>query len=347
MKTELGEAAARQALWDCLEEIPFLQLREVSEDVNISGPDFRLDIRINNRALKLVAEYKSSGQPRLAREASLQIKNWVENGLGIYGVFLAPYISPASAEICQKAGVGYMDLAGNCLLSFENVFIKREGKPNSDIQKRELRSLYSPKAERILRVLLSKPKENWRTETMAEAARVSYGQVSNVKKLLIDRDWIRPQENGLQLSNPKELLDEWAGQYQFQRNKVLDFYAMNEVNEAEYLLAEACRQQDRQYALTAFSGAARIAPVVRYQRVAAYVEGDIDELTNSLGWKLVSSGANINLLTPYDEGVFFDARDTKGVVLATPVQIYLDLQAQHGRGEEAAQAIRKVIEQAW
>jgi hypothetical protein len=33
--------------------------------------------------------------------------------------------------------------------------------------------------------------------------------------------------------------------------------------------------------------------------------------------------------------------------LVTPIQIYLDLQNYRNRGQEAAQAIRKVIEQSW
>ncbi|MDO9129159.1 MAG: type IV toxin-antitoxin system AbiEi family antitoxin, partial [Anaerolineales bacterium] len=97
----------------------------------------------------------------------------------------------------------------------------------------------------------------------------------------------------------------------------------------------------------AFSGAARLAPAVRYQRAVAYVDSDPDSLTDSLGWKRVTSGANVSLLVPYDEGVFFDSREMDGMQLVTPVQIYLDLQNYRSRGQEAAQAIRKVIDQSW
>jgi Transcriptional regulator, AbiEi antitoxin, Type IV TA system len=99
--------------------------------------------------------------------------------------------------------------------------------------------------------------------------------------------------------------------------------------------------------LTAFSGAARLAPAVRYQRAVVYVDSDPDSLTVSLGWKQVTSGSNVSLLIPYDEGVFFDSREIEGIQLATSVQIYLDLQNYRGCGREAAQAIRKVIDQSW
>jgi hypothetical protein len=347
MKTETGQEAAFQALRNCLEEIPFLQLADVPAIENAFKPDFRMGIRIQNRSLTILAEYKSSGQPRLAREAALQIKNWLDSGQGDYGVFTAPYISSEAAAICKDAGVGYLDLAGNCFLSFETIYVHREGKPNSNIQRREQRSLYSPKAERILRVLLSRPQQGWKTETLAEAAQVSFGQVANVKKFLADREWLTQNGDGIRLKDPGTVLDQWATQYRFSRNQVVDYYALTEVAECEYQLAEACQRKGMRYALTAFSGAARLAPAVRYQRAVVYVDGDLDSLTNSLGWKPVTSGSNVSILVPYDEGVFFENREVGGTQLAAPIQIFLDLQNYRGRGQEAAQAIRKVIEQSW
>jgi hypothetical protein len=347
MKILAGEIIAFQALRECLEEVPFLQLMNSPASENVSGLDFQVEIRIHNCSLVVLAEYKSSGQPRLAREAALRIKDWMSKGRGDYGVFTAPYISPEAALICKEAGIGYLDLAGNCLLSFETVYVHREGKPNSSVQRRELRSLYSPKAERILRALISRPQQSWKTDALAEAVQVSFGQVANVKKYLADREWLAQNRGGIRLNNPSAVLDEWIAQYRFTRNQVMDYYALSEVAESEYQLAEACQRQEMRYALTAFSGAARLAPVVRYQRAVAYVEGNLNTLTESLGWKTVATGANVSLLVPYDEGVFFDNREMDGTQLVSPVQIYLDLQSYSSRGQEAAQAIRKVIEQSW
>lgn len=347
MKTESAELMALRALQDCLKEIPFIQVIEESHTVNALTPDIRLDIRVQNRPLTMLAEYKGNGQPRIARQAVNQLKNWLANQQGAYGIFIAPYISPDAAAVCKDAGIGYLDLAGNCLLSFETIYVHREGKPNLNIERRELRSLYTIKAERILRVLLSRPQQNWRTETLSDAAQVSFGQVSNVKKMLVDREWLDPNTDGIQLVNPGAVLDAWAEQYRFRRNQVRDYYSLAEMAECESQLADACQLHRIQYALTAFSGAARFAPAVRYQRVVAYADGDVDALTASLGWKPVTSGANVSLLVPYDEGIFFDSRTIEGIQIVTPVQIYLDLQSYRARGQEAAQAIRKMIDQSW
>jgi hypothetical protein len=143
------------------------------------------------------------------------------------------------------------------------------------------------------------------------------------------------------------VLDEWITQYKYQRNKISDFYAMADTVECEYKLADVCRSRETRYALTAFSGAARLAPTVRYQRVTAYIDGDPDSLAHILGWKRVTSGANVSLLVPYDEGVFFGDQEIGGMQIVALIQIYLDLQDYRSRGQEAAQNIRKVIEQSW
>jgi hypothetical protein len=347
MKIEKNEETAYQALKDCLDDIPFLQLTDVPLVDNNNRPDFCLKVLLQNRIMTIIVEYKSSGQPRLARETALQIKQMLDKDQGDYGVFTAPYISPEAAKICKDSGIGYLDLAGNCLISFDTIYVYREGRPNSNIQRRELRSLYSPKAERILRVLLGQPLYGWKTETLANAAQVSIGQVANVKKYLADREWLKLDSEGIRLKNPGALLDDWAAKYRFNRNKMLDYYTLSEMAECEYNLAEVCQNQGIRYALTAFSGAARLAPAVRYQRAMAYVDGDVNNLTNTLGWKPVTSGANVSLLVPYDEGVFFATREIDGTQLVAPLQIYLDLQNLRGRGEEAALSIRKVIEQSW
>jgi hypothetical protein len=113
--------------------------------------------------------------------------------------------------------------------------------------------------------------------------------------------------------------------------------------EIESQIAEALSGKSTKYAFTGFSGAARLAPVViGYQRVMVYVE-DPDAVASLLGLKSVSSGANVSLLVPYEQGVFYGTREFDGVLVASPIQIYLDLVGYRGRGVEAA---KEIFEQA-
>jgi hypothetical protein len=344
------EKRAEEALRSCLDKVPFLKFKNITKEPERENmrPDFLAKLALPDGEQVLVVEIKSNGQPRLAREAVNQLLRYRDLFPGSYGVFVAPYISEKAAEICEKEEIGYVDLSGNCRLSFGQVYVEQQGKPNLFAEKRDLRSLYSPKAERVLRVLLINPKRPWKTKDLAAEAEVSLGQVSNVKKLLSDRERIRTERDGFVLSMPGELLEEWSEIYSFRKNQVRDFYTLKSVVEIEANLAEVCKKENVNYALTGFSAAARLAPAVRYQRAMAYVMEAQDRVASLLGLKEVTSGANLSLLAPYDEGIFYGATEFDGIKVASPIQIYLDLVSFRGRGEEAADAIlEEVIRPQW
>jgi len=341
---------AERALWECLERVPFLSIKRVQREPRLgsASPDIALKLRTPDGEQMMLVEVKNSGQPRIAREGVNQLLQYRSKVPQAYGVLVAPYVSPQSAQICTESGIGYVDLAGNCRLSFRQVHLEREGRPNPAPQRRVLRSLYSSKTTRVLRVLLLDPKRTWKLQPLAQEAGVSLGQVYNVKKLLADREWIRSSDEGLRLVDPGPLLTEWSQNYTYRRNAARDFYLLDTPPEIESKLATACRYRSVQYALTGFSAAARLAPMVRYQRVTAYVNGDLGDLVKTLGLKEVPSGPNVTLLSPYDEGVFYGAADVNGIQIVSPVQTYLDLIGFRGRGEEAATfLLEQVIQRQW
>jgi hypothetical protein len=257
MKEGSVQRQAQQAIKDCFAEVPFIERVRIRREQRMSGVvvDVLADLRFKDgSSQRVVAEIKANGQPRVAREAVNHLFRVRAELPDVYGIFVAPYISPRSAEICLKEGFGYLDLVGNCRLSFGQVFIQKEGFSNSYVQKRELRSLYAPKATRILRVLLTVKKDRWRTQSLATEAGVSLGQVANVKKLLRDREWIAEDKEGFRLTDPKSLLEEWAENYTYRKNSVREFYSMKETDEIESALSKVCRNRGIHYAFTGFTG---------------------------------------------------------------------------------------------
>ena len=194
---------AKAALLACLSKIPFIEVIDAqpSNDAIDQFFDITIKIRIADRIVNLIAELKNSGQPRLAREAVNQMLRYRNKIPDAYFIFIAPYISPRAAEICDSEGVGYLDLSGNCLLSFDNIFIQKSDYPNQFKEKRDLQSLYKPKAERILRVLLCNPGRKWKIKELAVESGVSLGQASNVKKILFDRELISGERGGFSLKD--------------------------------------------------------------------------------------------------------------------------------------------------
>ena len=182
-----------ETLKRCLENVPFVQgVTELSgfELPGNTRSDPVAKVKFADGEKWIIIEYKPVGEPRIARDALNQLLQYRNKLPDAYGVFAAPYISPKVAQVCMDEGIGYMDLAGNCHLSFGQVYIEKRGNPNPFTDKRDLRSLYSPKSTRILRVLLSNPKTAWRLQRLAAAAGVSLGLVAKVKSLLADREWI-------------------------------------------------------------------------------------------------------------------------------------------------------------
>jgi len=351
---KLGETnllkQAEDAVRACLAGIPFLEVQEIGlkEARGASQPDMTAWLTSTSGPRVLLIEVKTNGEPRFARQAVNQILRYREALPKSYGVFVAPYVSPQAAQILREQGIGYLDLSGNCRLCFEGVYVEREGKPNKYAAKRDLRSLFSPKATRILRVVLAKPRKAWRVTELAQEAGVSLGQVSNVKKLLEDREWVRRDIGGIFLAKPEDLLTEWVENYTYRDNQVRDYYSMKPGPEIEATLAAACSRQAVKYALTGFSGAARYAPAVRFQRMMAYVDELSGEIEKEVGLKEVTSGANVSLLIPYDEGVYYASEEFEGIRVVSPIQLYLDLKGYRGRGEEAADTLlERVIRPSW
>jgi len=338
-----------QALKQHLSSVPALEMDEITQGgQSDDSPDIALRVRFAGGEQMLLANVKSSGQPRYARQAADRFFRLGSQQPEIYFVFIAPYISPASAAICAQAGIGYVDLSGNCRLAFHNIFILRENQPNRFVMKKELASLFAPRSERILRALLSFPNQVWTTTALAGAANVSLGMVSHIKKLLADREWIRSTEGGFRLTAPFDLLAMWAENYSFRKNKLFEYYSLKSPFELEAVLANACASAGIVYALTGFSASARLAPAVRYQRAMVYVQGDIPALATRLGLKSVSSGPNITILLPYDDGVFLGSKPMDDIQVANPIQVYLDLKNYRGRGEEAAETLfNQVIKPQW
>lgn len=351
MKSMDIEKRAATAIKSCLDEVPFIKVKRIRQNKQTGSmeADLLIEFQIGDGPLRrIVVEAKVNGQPRLAREAANRLVRLQSESPGAYGVFMAPYISPASAEICRKEGIGYLDLAGNCGLSFEQVFIRREGLRNQFAERRDLRSLYAAKSARVLRVLLMRSLEWWKTQPLANEAAVSLGQVANVKKLLRDREWIMEGTEGFKLSNPQGLLKEWSENYTYRKNIVRDFYSLKRPEEVEDAIAKACAELDINYAFTGFSAARRIAPAVRAQRAMGYLSAIPEALLEKTGLKEVTSGANASLMLPYDEGVYYMTREVNSLKVVCPVQLYLDLKAFKGRGEEAAEAIwKKELSTVW
>lgn len=335
------------ALKSCLSKIPKgdFSLERLPNKIRV---DSAVLFKQNNIEKELLIEIKSLGTPKSVREAVNQLLVILRDHPQSYGIVIAPYISERSAEICKQANIGYVDLSGNFWIAFDSIFLSQENMPNQFPAETSLTNLYAPKTERVLRVLLTYPYQIWKTNDLAEEADISLGMITHIRRRLEEEEWVENKKVGFSLSNPDELLTDWVNHYDFQNHEQYDFYTLEPLSEAETRVNKICNEVNIMSALTGFSAANRLAPMVKGQKSTIFISQDVLEVAKKAGLKKVDSGANISLIKPYDTGVFWNREKVQDIQIATPVQVYLDLMQMRGRGEEAANFLfTEVIQKRW
>src|SRR5213594_3629521 len=195
----------RQVVQRLRELLPKASDWQESADAKIGHQtaDLLAKFRLAGQEHILVVEVSSLGQPRQIRASVTRLDEIRRELPGAYPVAAAVYIGPQSARILKSHNLGYVDLSGNCSLAFENVLIEKDGKRNVRPSTRPLRSLFAPRATRVVRVLLEDPGRAWRLEELAKAAGVSLGHSHNVVKRLDDLRWAeRDGSQRITLSKP-------------------------------------------------------------------------------------------------------------------------------------------------
>jgi hypothetical protein len=175
--------------------------------------------------------------------------------------------------------LGYFDLAGNALIDYGPIFVRVGGKTRRNPVQRKLKSLFSPRSSRILRVLLSNPQQRWLLRDLAKEAGVSIGLVSKVKDKLIELEFASDSRD-VGVTKPSDLLDEWARNYSYSDNKIERYYSSLDPTDLEKQLGDAARWRGWRYALTMFSGASKIESFVRYNFASFYYSGSADEVSS-------------------------------------------------------------------
>jgi hypothetical protein len=343
-----AEARAHEALRRLLEKIPILQVEGIEAEA-VSGdwePDLIARLLVDGRPHLLICEYKPNGQPRYARSAVLELRNYVAHRAPqATPVFIAPYISPAVRQLCEEKGVGFLDLVGNARIAFGGVFIERVVTDKPAVEQRELKSLFRPKSAHVLRAMLREPGRAWRVTELSEISGVSLGHVSNVRTGLIDREWARASDDGIVLAAPDALLDAWRNSYTAPPGERLRFYTPLHGSALEDAARSALRADDSpgRAAFASFSAAQWLSPYGRTGTHYFFADDEgLRKLQAALKLTPTSKGENVVVTVPKDLGLLADTVEpAPGAVCTSPVQTYLDLSIAGERGAEAADHLRQ------
>jgi hypothetical protein len=336
----------RQAAQRLRELFPGAKNWDETVDTRIGSQtaDLVLKFRLGPQEQLLVVEVSSLGQPRQIRASVTRLEEIKREMPTAYPMAAAVYISPQSARILKTHGLGYIDLSGNCHVAFENVLIEKEGKRNVRPSSRPLRSLFAPRATRVVRVLLAEPVRTWRLEELARAAEVSLGHSHNVVKRLEDLKWAeRDDSQRIRLSKPADLLEGWCESYTYRDNEMTSYFVPERLTR-RFMgdLARAATTEGRRYAFTLNAGLSLVAPQLRVPTMHCYLEGDPAPIAAALGLRpSAEADAGIHVLSPYDSGVFYGTLEKAGLKVVCLPQLYADLIHYEQKGSSQADHLRR------
>jgi hypothetical protein len=317
---------------------------EEATDVRIGNHSANLVVkfRLGEQERTLVVEVSSLGQPRQIRATVTRLEEIRRDLPAAYPVAAAVYIGPQSARILKSNNLGYIDLSGNCRLAFDTVLIEKEGKRNTRPSSRPLRSLFAPRASRVVRVLLAEPGRPWRLEELGRAAEVSLGHSHNVVRRLEDLAWLeRDDQQRILLTKPGDLLESWCESYTYRDNEISSYFVPERVTR-RFMADVARAMAGRRYAFTLSAGLSMVAPHLRVPAIHCYVEGDLAPIAAALGLQpAADADGALHLLTPYDSGVFYGTLEKGGLKVVCLPQLYADLRHFERRGPEQAEHLRR------
>src|SRR5579863_1342660 len=159
-----------------------------------SASDQRYDLLIKvssgKAKFRFGVDVKSRITPQMALDVCHQLSRLPP---GLIPVLYSPVVSPRVAEIAREQDVGYVDRAGNCHLQSRDrqLLIERRGFRIDRQPTPAAADAFSTKSSRIVRALLSRPKQGWQVRELAShpEVQVSPGLVVKVKRKLVEEGY--------------------------------------------------------------------------------------------------------------------------------------------------------------
>ncbi|MFH1724230.1 MAG: type IV toxin-antitoxin system AbiEi family antitoxin [Elusimicrobiota bacterium] len=381
--SEISEADLRRKLPSLLSYfLPDAKIQKVEAEVT-AGPvvvDLKATVKVGRVRKVLLFEVKGKGEPKYLLNAIGSLTIAGRRTPEAYPIVFVPSLSKEGRSLLREAGIGYVSMEGEVYIKFDTVYVDRQGGPrkarelfqaaleaqltamgqslqeaqrlieNAGVRQRPRKKLgfpYSPKASRVIRAMLERPKQSWTILGLAREANVALRLVLLVVNALDSKGYVRKQRGDIRLLKRKDLLGSWAEQYEFREVNDLYFcYSLaRDFDEFKRRLTNLPPGLADQYGLTMFAGASLIAPQLRFNDSHLYVRGPFEEWASKLDLRPVTSGANVVLAAPFDDGVFDYAQMIDGVRVVSNTQLFLDLYNIHDRARDQAEFLyREVME---
>jgi len=293
------------------------------ESTSQGRPDAVLDVTGPDGAKGRVSvEAKMSLVPRAVSDVKTRLAGYSTDP----GLVISPFLTRSTRERLRTENLNFLDLTGNVqlVLASPGLYVETQGAEQDPSPKRQPgRSLRGPKAARIVRALCDFPPP-LPISDLATRAKVDISYAS------------RPR-GPVQSIDTAGLIRRWAQDYAVltsnDARSYLDPRGLDNLTRG--LSKGAIRGR---YALTGSIAANRIAPITPARLAMLYVD-DVESAAAALNLRPTDAGANVMLLTPFDDVVFERTWKDGGLTIVTASQAAVDLLTSPGRAPSEAEAI--------
>jgi len=345
----VNDASFKKKFQGLLRAADWLDISEIIDEPKAADRrfDFMARIFAGNKKVELWVECKADIRP-----SQLPVLDGLKDALGQeegslrVPVLAARHVSPRLADMCAKHGWSWFDLAGNCHINVPgHIYLERSGNKAVGTKKISGANLGSDSSASVLRALMMTNQDGFWSQRELQAAckpPVSLGLVNKVVRHLRDEGYlVEDQKGGHALQDAEQLLHAWRDAYRFDRVKQLRCFTLLRAEELEKRLVALNQSVEKRVVYASFSAAEIQAPAVRQaKKWLAVLKNSVEDVMQALEAKVVDSGDNVVLFVAADEGMLVEAEERGEKLACThPIQTYLDVSNQAGRGQEAADAI--------
>jgi len=203
-------------------------------------------------------------------------------------------------------------------------------------------SPFAPKASRVVRAVLDRPRERWRVSAVADRASMNPGNVHRILGALVELGFMERDADRYVVIEPGSLLEAWCEQARISRSDLWLPVLGPVIQDVDRLISAL----DRPAVVSGELAAELYEPHLAAEGAIVHVldSGPLDNELIRSRWG-IPSGPRAGRISVRlsDPGVGDFGRERAGLPLVAAPQLYCDLYRERGRGREAGERVRAAV----
>lgn len=260
-------------------------------------------------------------------------------------LLVAPYYAQDKLNRLMSERMSGIDLCGNGVVFLGRSFYNRSGEPNRYPERRGIKSVYRGDSSLVPRALMLRDEIDSVSAVLeliqSRGGQLAMSTVSKVLKRLENEGAIsRSRGRSVQVVDPRELMEGLTDGYE--PPKVKATWTGKCMIREDELLNRLSATFAGDVVKTGMASASNYVVFGGDKAVALYTRRPIRGVLLAIGDepKETTAFPNLKLIQTDDQRVFFDARDN---LVASPVQVWLEMADGDKRSREAAEPLREKL----